>query len=76
MWPPMTALQTPPATADGASGARVLTVSDPATGEAIGTIPAGSAEAADAAVAAARAAQPAWARTSRSSSRASTAASS
>src|SRR5688572_16133670 len=40
-----------------------LDVLDPATGELVGRIPAGSAEAADAAVRAARAAQPAWART-------------
>ena len=39
-----------------------LDVCDPATGEVIGQIPAGSPEAADAAVRAARAAQPAWAR--------------
>src|SRR5918912_47631 len=43
--------------------AHALAVVDPATGESIGSIPAGSAEAADAAVASARAAQPAWART-------------
>jgi len=40
-----------------------LGVLDPATGEAIGHIPAGSPESADAAVQAARAAQSAWART-------------
>jgi len=40
-----------------------LEVLDPATGELVGRIPAGSPEAADAAVRAARAAQPAWART-------------
>jgi acyl-CoA reductase-like NAD-dependent aldehyde dehydrogenase len=40
-----------------------IDVLDPATGERLGTIPAGSAEAADAAVRAARAAQPDWART-------------
>src|SRR5215218_5026702 len=40
-----------------------LDVRDPATGEVVGTIPAGSPEAADRAVQAARAAQPAWART-------------
>ena len=40
-----------------------LDVLDPATGEAVGRIPAGSPEAVDAAVRAARAAQPAWART-------------
>jgi acyl-CoA reductase-like NAD-dependent aldehyde dehydrogenase len=40
-----------------------LEVLDPATGEAIGRIPAGSSEAADAAVCAARDAHPAWART-------------
>src|SRR3954462_4745223 len=39
-----------------------LDVRDPATGEVVGTIPAGSPEAADRAVLAARAAQPAWAR--------------
>src|SRR4051794_10790880 len=39
-----------------------LDVRDPATGEVVGTIPAGSPEAADRAVRAARAAQPAWAR--------------
>jgi succinate-semialdehyde dehydrogenase/glutarate-semialdehyde dehydrogenase len=44
-------------------GGDELEVIDPATGEAIGRIPAGSAEAADAAVRAARAAQPGWART-------------
>jgi succinate-semialdehyde dehydrogenase/glutarate-semialdehyde dehydrogenase len=41
----------------------VLDVLDPASGERIGAIPAGSPAAADAAVRAARAAQPAWART-------------
>jgi succinate-semialdehyde dehydrogenase/glutarate-semialdehyde dehydrogenase len=46
-----------------ASAAARLDVLDPATGETIGHIPAGSADAADAAVKAARAAQPAWART-------------
>ena len=40
-----------------------MDVLDPATGEVVGRIPVGSAEAADAAVRAARAAQPAWART-------------
>jgi len=40
-----------------------LDVLDPATGEAVGRVPAGSPEAVDAAVRAARAAQPAWART-------------
>jgi succinate-semialdehyde dehydrogenase/glutarate-semialdehyde dehydrogenase len=40
-----------------------LDVLDPATGELVGRIPAGSPEAADAAVRAARAAQPGWART-------------
>jgi acyl-CoA reductase-like NAD-dependent aldehyde dehydrogenase len=45
------------------TAADTIDVLDPATGERIGTIPAGSAEAADAAVRAARAAQPAWART-------------
>jgi acyl-CoA reductase-like NAD-dependent aldehyde dehydrogenase len=40
-----------------------IDVLDPATGDVIGGIPAGSPEAADAAVRAARAAQPAWART-------------
>ena len=39
-----------------------IQVLDPSTGEAIGTIPAGSPESVDAAVQAARAAQPAWAR--------------
>src|SRR4051794_25764450 len=39
-----------------------LYVRDPATGEVVGTIPAGSPETADRAVLAARAAQPAWAR--------------
>jgi acyl-CoA reductase-like NAD-dependent aldehyde dehydrogenase len=39
-----------------------LDVRDPATGEVVGTIPAGSPEAADRAVRAARAAQPAWGR--------------
>src|SRR3954469_21381540 len=39
-----------------------LDVCDPATGELVGTIPAGSPEAADRAVRAARAAQPAWGR--------------
>ena len=43
--------------------AHCLDVLDPATGEVIGRIPAGSPDAADAAVRAARAAQPAWART-------------
>src|SRR5689334_7674249 len=41
----------------------VLDVLDPATGEVLGRIPAGSPEAADAAVRTARAAQPGWART-------------
>src|SRR4051812_18520556 len=45
------------------TAADTIDVLDPATGERIGTIPAGSADAADAAVRAARAAQPAWART-------------
>jgi acyl-CoA reductase-like NAD-dependent aldehyde dehydrogenase len=40
-----------------------LDVLDPATGEVVGRIPAGSPDAADAAVRAARAAQPLWART-------------
>jgi succinate-semialdehyde dehydrogenase/glutarate-semialdehyde dehydrogenase len=40
-----------------------LDVLDPATGDVVGRIPAGSPEAADAAVRTARAAQPAWART-------------
>jgi acyl-CoA reductase-like NAD-dependent aldehyde dehydrogenase len=40
-----------------------LDVLDPATGDVVGRIPAGSPDAADAAVRAARAAQPAWART-------------
>jgi acyl-CoA reductase-like NAD-dependent aldehyde dehydrogenase len=40
-----------------------LDVLDPATGEVVGRIPAGSSEAVDAAVRAARAAQPDWART-------------
>ena len=51
--------QLPPAHPHGAW----LEVRDPATGEPIGRIPAGSPEAAGAAVRAARAAQPAWART-------------
>src|SRR4051812_38451994 len=50
----MTLLDSPPETS--------LDVRDPATGEVVGTISAGSAEAADRAVGAARAAQPAWAR--------------
>src|SRR3954471_16744221 len=50
----MTLLDSPVATS--------LDVRDPATGEVVGTIPTGSAEAADAAVRAAREAQPAWAR--------------
>jgi acyl-CoA reductase-like NAD-dependent aldehyde dehydrogenase len=52
----MTAIETTHVTAE-------LEVLDPATGEAIGTIPAGSIEAADAAVCAARDAFPDWART-------------
>src|ERR687886_437973 len=47
---------------DQVAGA-TIEVLDPATGERVGTIPAGSPEAADAAVRAARAAWPAWART-------------
>jgi succinate-semialdehyde dehydrogenase/glutarate-semialdehyde dehydrogenase len=43
--------------------AAALDVLDPATGEVVGRIPAGSADAADRAVRAARASQPAWART-------------
>jgi succinate-semialdehyde dehydrogenase/glutarate-semialdehyde dehydrogenase len=43
--------------------AQSLDVLDPATGELVGRIPAGSADAADAAVRRARAAQPDWART-------------
>ena len=43
--------------------AQTIEVLDPATGEPVGWIPAGSPETADAAVRAARAAQPAWART-------------
>jgi acyl-CoA reductase-like NAD-dependent aldehyde dehydrogenase len=50
----MTLLDSPPETS--------LDVRDPATGDVVGTIPAGSPEAADAAVRAAREAQPAWAR--------------
>src|SRR3954452_6098169 len=50
----MTLLDSPPETS--------LDVRDPATGELVGTIPAGSAEAAEAAIRAAREAQPAWAR--------------
>src|SRR3954463_8582223 len=50
----MTLLDSPPDTS--------LDVRDPATGEVVGTIPAGSPEAADRAVRAARATQPAWAR--------------
>ena len=48
---------------ENARADRTLGVLDPATGEVVGRIPAGSPEAADAAVRAARAAQPAWART-------------
>ena len=51
--------QPPPAAADAAT----LDVLDPATGERIGTIPAGDPAQAGAAVRAARAAQPHWART-------------
>src|SRR3954453_18176475 len=51
----MTLLDSPPDTS--------LDVRDPATGEVVGTIPAGSPEVADRAVSAARATQPAWART-------------
>jgi acyl-CoA reductase-like NAD-dependent aldehyde dehydrogenase len=47
---------------DQVAGA-TIEVLDPATGEPLGSIPAGSPEAADAAVRAARAAWPAWART-------------
>jgi acyl-CoA reductase-like NAD-dependent aldehyde dehydrogenase len=43
--------------------AQTLDVLDPATGELVGRIPAGSADAADTAVRIARAAQPGWART-------------
>jgi len=46
-----------------AGATQTLDVLDPATGEVVGTISAGSPEAADAAVRAARAAQPGWART-------------
>jgi succinate-semialdehyde dehydrogenase/glutarate-semialdehyde dehydrogenase len=45
------------------AGTDDIDVLDPATGDVIAAIPAGSAEAADRAVGAARAAQPAWART-------------
>src|SRR4051812_4482332 len=45
-----------------AAAAETIAVLDPATGEEIGTIPAGDAAAADRAVRAAHAAQPAWAR--------------
>jgi acyl-CoA reductase-like NAD-dependent aldehyde dehydrogenase len=55
----MTAVETPSTSAAHAA----IEVRDPATGEVVGTIPAGSPQAADAAVLAARAAQPAWART-------------
>jgi acyl-CoA reductase-like NAD-dependent aldehyde dehydrogenase len=48
---------------ENARAVRTLDVLDPATGEVVGRIPAGSPEAADAAVRAARAAQPEWART-------------
>ena len=51
--------QPPPAAGDAAT----LEVLDPATGERIGTIPAGDPAQAGAAVRAARAAQPHWART-------------
>src|SRR3954468_19451878 len=54
----MTAATAPPPPA----AAETIAVLDPATGEEIGTIPAGDAAAADRAVRAARAAQPAWAR--------------
>ena len=49
--------------ADQAQAALTIDVLDPATGELVGEIPAGSPEAVDAAVRAARAAQPGWART-------------
>src|SRR3954447_6406561 len=55
----MTAATTAP---QPAAAAETIAVLDPATGEEIGTIPAGDAAAADRAVRAARAAQPAWAR--------------
>ena len=50
-------------TSTSARAAASLDVVDPATGDVVGRIPAGSPDAADAAVRAARAAQPAWART-------------
>jgi acyl-CoA reductase-like NAD-dependent aldehyde dehydrogenase len=55
----MTAATTAP---QPAPATETIAVLDPATGEEIGTIPAGDADAADRAVRAARAAQPAWAR--------------
>src|SRR4051812_41688819 len=55
----MTAATTAP---QPAAAAETIAVLDPATGEEIGTIPAGDAAAADRAVRAARAAQSAWAR--------------
>src|SRR6187200_1086932 len=63
--PPGTHTAMPPAQTMTAKprAAPALDVLDPATGELVGRIPAGSAEAVDAAVRAARAAQPAWART-------------
>jgi succinate-semialdehyde dehydrogenase/glutarate-semialdehyde dehydrogenase len=55
----MTAATTAP---EPATTTETIAVVDPATGEEIGTIPAGDPAAADAAARAARAAQPAWAR--------------
>jgi succinate-semialdehyde dehydrogenase/glutarate-semialdehyde dehydrogenase len=50
-------------TPDAPAAAATLEVLDPATGEVLGTIPAGDARVADAAATAARAAQPSWQRT-------------
>ena len=60
----MSLTESAPRGADLSGDAEAIDVLDPATGETIGSIPAGSAEAADAAVRAARAASAEWARRS------------
>ena len=60
----MSLIESSPHGTSGQDGGAVIDVLDPATGESIGQIPAGSAHSADAAVRAARAAAPDWGRRS------------
>ena len=60
----MSVTESSPRNASPSDGASVIDVVDPATGEVVGTIPAGSEQAADAAVRAARAGAADWARRS------------